>query len=388
MKKKKKKIRWQQYIPGLLLGVAGGFCGVFMGDYIAGIEERGWPLWKCGLAFAGGILILCVAIYGQLIIHEAGHLIAGLASGYRFSSFRIGSFMWVKMDGKFCLRQYSLAGTSGQCLMSPPDLVDGRMPVILYNLGGVLVNVVTGTVSLLLYFLLPEIPVLSMFLICFGIIGIAYTLANGIPVHLMAVDNDGCNALSLSRDPKACRAFWIQMKIAEEMAAGVRLKDMPEEWFEVPEAEDMGNNLISAVGVFACNRLMDEHRFEEADSLMARLLEEDINLVGIYRNFLLFDRMYCNFLSEEPQELTEEMFGKEQKRMLKALKTIPAALRTEYVYELFVEDQEVKAEAALERFEKCAEKYPYPQEVEGERELIEIAKARYEKMNFPSCDDK
>lgn len=385
-KKKKKKIQWQQYTLFIFFGIAGGFCGIFTSQYMDAILDNGGSAWECILGMTGAILTCALAIYGQVIIHEAGHLICGLLSGYQFNSFRIMSFMWVKQDGRICFKRYSLAGTGGQCLMSPPDLVDGRMPVILYNLGGILINIVTGLVSLLLYFVLPEIPILSMLLICFGIMGLAYALANGIPLRLTAVDNDGYNALSLHRNPEACRAFWIQMKIAEQTAAGVRVKDMPEEWFEVPPQELMGNHLISSVGVFACNRLMDQHRFAEADALMAQILEQEDGLVGIYRNFLLFDRIYCNFMSEEPKELTEEMYGKEQKKMLKALKNFPSAIRTEYVYALFVEGQEVQAEIVQEQFEKCGASYPYPQDVESERELMEIAKTRYEEQMLNLTD--
>ena len=47
------------------------------------------------LAFA-----FIVAYFANIIVHEGGHLVCGLLSGYGFSSFRIGSLMLVKIDGK------------------------------------------------------------------------------------------------------------------------------------------------------------------------------------------------------------------------------------------------------------------------------------------------
>lgn len=122
-KKEKKKIQWQQYIAMLI----------------------------------------------QIIVHEAGHLVFGLISGYKFSSFRIFSFMWVKEDGKMRLKRLSIAGTGGQCLMSPPDMVDGRIPVVLYNLGGSLMNVIVSLVFFMLYFLLTEVPFVSVLLLMIAI---------------------------------------------------------------------------------------------------------------------------------------------------------------------------------------------------------------------------
>ena len=50
-------------------------------------------------------------MYLQLIIHELGHLIFGLLSGYKFSSFRIFNFMLIKEDGKFKIKNLSFPET-------------------------------------------------------------------------------------------------------------------------------------------------------------------------------------------------------------------------------------------------------------------------------------
>ena len=65
----------------------------------------------------------------QVVIHEAGHLICGLLSGYTFSSFRIGSMMILKENGRFVTKRLKIAGTGGQCLMAPPVMVNGKSAV-------------------------------------------------------------------------------------------------------------------------------------------------------------------------------------------------------------------------------------------------------------------
>ena len=59
-------------------------------------------------------------------------------TGYKFNSFRIFSVILIKQNEKLKIKNISLAGTGGQCLMSPPELIDGKMPYVLYNLGGVI----------------------------------------------------------------------------------------------------------------------------------------------------------------------------------------------------------------------------------------------------------
>ena len=59
-------------------------------------------------------------------------------------------------------------------------------------------------------------------------------------------------------------AMRIQLLIAEASARGVRLRDMPGEWFVIPEGASLENSMIAVISVFACNRLMDEGAYDEA----------------------------------------------------------------------------------------------------------------------------
>lgn len=49
------------------------------------------------------LVCLILAVFVQIILHEGGHLIFGLATGYRFVSFRVGSLTLIKEGGKFRL---------------------------------------------------------------------------------------------------------------------------------------------------------------------------------------------------------------------------------------------------------------------------------------------
>ena len=55
------------------------------------------------------------------------------------------------------------------------------------------------------------------------------------------------------------------------------------------------------------------------------------------------------------------------------MKSFPSVLRTEYVCALLGERNEKKAEIIKAQFEKRAKTYPYPNEIQSERELMTIA---------------
>lgn len=355
----------------IVLAVIGFIFGAFMAEHIDSFFAEA-TFGEIIMSLSGGFIALYIAIFVQIIIHESGHLIFGKMTGYQFSSFRIGSLMWVKQDETINFRRFSLAGTGGQCLMASPDMKDGKIPYVLYNLGGSILNILSAAVFFVLYLLTINILFLSVLFFMLALIGALFAITNGIPLQLGTVNNDGHNALSLGKNPEAMRAFWIQLKVSEQNTKGVRIKDMPEEWFTIPSAEAIKNSMVSAIAVFACNRLMDAMEFKKADQTMAELLKMNTGMVGLHRSLLVVDRIYCELVSENRQEILDEMLDKNQKKFMKVMKNYPSVLRTEYAYALLSQKDIAQADKIKASFEKIATSYPYPQEIGGERELIDI----------------
>ena len=104
----KKKIVWQQYIAMAFMMLMGAVCGVVMVAYLDQ-SPPDTPLYQKLLSFAGLLLGIYVALFFHMIVHEAGHLFFGLMTGYKFSSFRIASFMWLKENGKLKFKRLTLA---------------------------------------------------------------------------------------------------------------------------------------------------------------------------------------------------------------------------------------------------------------------------------------
>ena len=357
----------------VLIGVC---CGIVMSVLIdrctGAVAEPGEGL----LIYWCFFITLFLSMILQTVIHEAGHLVFGLLSGYRFCSFRVFNLIWVKENGTIHLRRLSVVGTAGQCLMVPPEPVDGKIPVVLYNLGGSIMNAAVSIVLLLMFFVLESYPLLSGGMLIFSMMGFVLCLSNGIPMMTSSVPNDGYNAILLRRDPQALRAFAIQLNIVEQTARGVRLKDMPPEWFEIPSDEALKNGMVCAIAVFACNRLVDEQKLEEADRLMEQLLNTDTGMAGLHRNLLTCDRIYLEAIGQNRREVLDAMLTKEQISFQKQMKAYPSVLRTRYAYALLCEEDAGKAAKIRAKFEKAAKKYPYPCELEQEYEFMRLAEKR------------
>lgn len=367
--KRRKRIPWGQIIgTGLSLAMGVG-CGVVL----AGAVDRrpggiAWPLWALGLAAA-----FLLALLAQITLHEGGHLVCGLLSGYRFCSFRVGSLMLLReADGHPRLRQLRIAGTGGQCLMSPPEMAEGRLPVTLYNLGGPLANLLTAALALAPRGPAERGPLLSVFLLFFAVIGLFLAAMNGIPLRLGGIDNDGRNALSLGRDPAALRAFWVQMRVAEAQARGHRLREMPEDWFSMPGDEALQNPMTAAQGVLACNRLMDEGRLAEADRAIAHLLAVSRGVMGLHRGLLVCDRVTVELLGEARPAVLDGLLTREEVKFMGQMKRFPTVLRTRYLHALLTEKDAAKAADIRAQLERVAKTYPYPADIASERELMAL----------------
>ena len=371
--KKKKKFPWKPIVMVTLFLCASFGVGWLIGSLSKPVFQD-VPLDKFLLGLAGIYIGFLLSSFLQIVIHEAGHLVFGLLTGYQYSSFRIGSFMWVKLDGKIQLKRFSISGTGGQCLMAPPDMKDGKVQYMLYNLGGCIANFIVSIIPLVLVFVFETPVFLRALVIVWAFIGLLYVIMNGVPMKKLG--NDGHNALSLGKNPEALKAFWLQMKINEQMALGMRLKDLPEEWFEVPSKEGMQNTMIATIAVFACNRLVDAGKYAEAAELMERLLSEKNGMVEVHKHLLNTDRIYCELVGENREEKIEELYTEELQKFLKAMKKSPSTYRIQYLYAKYVEKDEKKAAAALAGFEKVAKTYPYPHEIAGEREMIAYAETK------------
>jgi len=351
-------------IPLLIGGVVGGFAAGTLLP-MAGDNDALYFIYL-GVLMIG----LIIAWFLQIIVHEAGHLVFGLMSGYRFLSFNVFGLIWTRgQDGRLQMKRMQIAGAGGQCLMAPPEYNGGDFPFVLYNLGGVLANLLAAALCGLLAVVIP-VDAVKILLAAEAIVGVAYAVMNGVPFTTEALQNDGKNIVAIRRSEHARRAFWVQMALAAETTRGTRLRSMPEEWFAAFPEEEMDNAIVCTVAVQRASRLMDQLDFADALEAIRTLLARKKGVLGLYRMTMTCDGAVCELIAGQPGELTEAIAQPEIQQMMKAMKAHPAILRTQYAIALLSERDGEKAGKLLEAFEAAAATHAYPQETEGEREIL------------------
>ena len=347
-----------------IIGLGSGILlGIIWGILLTVLEEKEII---APINFVWFLIAVVAGVLLQIIFHELGHLVAGLMSGYKFSSFRIGNLTWIMEDGKIRFKRYSLKGTAGQCLMLPPENVGYDYPVILYNLGGVLMNVIVSTIILILSFCMKSG---ILFLVSF--VGYFFAATNGIPKKVGGVANDGMNVKCLKKEPLAMQAFDCQLRCNALLMKGVRLKDMPEDWFEIPDDSAPDNMNTGTMVYMQIGRMIDEHEFCLAKEKIQWALENVSGMLGLYQNELKCELMFCHIMLGETEE-AEKLYEYETKKYIQTTATWPSRKRLMYAYYLLVEKNNVMAEKELKLFNRTKKTYPYKADIESEEELIEI----------------
>lgn len=325
------------------------------------------------------VLLVMLLVWEQLhvVVHEAGHLVCGRLTGYDFVSFRVGSHIWQKgADGRLHHGRLTLAGTGGQCLLSPPPMKDGRYPFGLYNAGGAMANFLLSAILGLAAWLLWPQPLARVICLEGAILGVAVGMMNIVPLPLAVVANDGSNLLALMRSPDVRQALWLQTKINALLASGLRLREMPEELFpDIPE-EALAQPMVMGSAIMKANRSMDAGEFHAALTAIRRLLEQEQNMLPLYRAMLMCDGATLELLLDEPPTLAQALEAKETVRLLKSMKAMPPILRTKYIIALMRDHDPEAGKKLKAAFDKAAGTWPNPQEMEGERELMRMAEEK------------
>ena len=373
---KKKPNNLDSIFVYFVLALVVALCIVVFAIYLDGVFEQYGFL----IALLLKVLIFVFTYCAQLIIHEIGHLVAGFLSGYEFGSFRAGNIMIVKNKDKLELKLQSIAGTGGQCLMLPPTPVDGKLPVVFYNLGGVLMNALTLPICILIFQFCTCSPLMYATLVLTFTSGAIVILTNGIPLKLGMMNNDGSNALELYKNEEAMLSFYHQFMIIDGARNGVRLKDLPEEYFPMPSKDGIHNSISVTSAVLLENRLIDSHNFDEAMPLINKLLYTESALVGLYKKFLLADKIFIELLHGREEEAKRLYSDNGYQSFSKQMKNSINIIRTEYAFVLLCEKNQEKAREVLARFNKCAKTHPYATDVVSERELISLVDEVYRKF--------
>lgn len=362
---------------GMLLGMAGFvfsavlFTDITFAEFIGKFQDLKIML----LLSSVGLSLICFFLVGylQIILHEAGHLLFGLLTGYQFVSFRIGNLVLIRENGKYIFKHFKIPGTAGQCLLLPPEGNLQRSPFALYNLGGILFNLLSAIVATCLLVSIDAMPIIPRLLCLFtAIIGFAFALINGIPLKMAGVPNDGYNLWLMYREPESRKALLLQLKMNALVQEGIRLKDMPSEWFADETEANYNNALKVCVKGFCLSRLIDRKEFEQAKELAEELLVHQKEILPLFAKEATCELLYLKLIGECRPDKIDELYTKEIKQHIKQYEKISTGKqRLNCALALYQDKNPKEAQRIYEEVCHKRNNYLMKAETESDIELME-----------------
>ena len=289
------------------------------------------------------IFVLCCIL--QIILHEGGHLIGGLLSGYRFVSFRILNWTIVKEEGKLRIKHFNIVGTGGQCLLTPPEKPIHDIPVVIYNLGGVMINFLTATLSLILLITTEELPYpIELFLIFNCIIGFFFGILNGIPFSFGAISNDANNMRLLLKDEQSKQTMAHLLHINAFVQKGMRPKDIPDFYFTCKEPINYKNPLQINLYLMVIGKLMDEEQWEVCYNKLEDLIKHKDEMLDLFIKETACELLFISLITGR-QERAKELYTEELSRYIQQYaKIMSSKQRILCAIAFYMEKDRVKAE--------------------------------------------
>lgn len=169
-------------------------------------------------------IILILLLWLSIAIHEIGHIIFGIKSGFTFNSFIIG---FIKIEStstgiKF-KENTNWLSAGGVTVMSPPVVSKEKIlnKQIVYSLGGPMLSFLFFLISVSLYYINEHI-----LLLYFSLVNLAIFLVTIIPTGKEDMGSDGYFIVSILKNPEKSLELVENLSICRELISSKK----PNEW--------------------------------------------------------------------------------------------------------------------------------------------------------------
>lgn len=276
------------------------------------------------------IISVFAGYYITIILHEVGHLIFGLLTGYHVLSFRVGQMVIVKQHGIHICRQKGHP-SAGQCLLLPPSGDGNQYFFMLF--GGILFNFFFGTIFVCLAFVPAFSFLLSVFWLILGVVNIVAAVMNSFPRKRSRIENDGLCIKNLYKNQCALQCYRKQMQMVPELLDGTTYGEMKESLFEIEDTfpdqrtnkqvlktepeDDLRNDIIASMYLYQYYRHIELGEYEQAFDKIRLLIRQKAFLNDGLAAEIEAEECFCRKICEfqiNNRDMEEENRNKELNR--------------------------------------------------------------------------
>ncbi len=320
------------FIGGLTIGVLIVIiCVAFFTDIpLAELYDKlsGIGILSIIISCIGSIAALFIAIFAQILLHESGHLIMGLLAKFKFVSFRVANLTLLKENGKYKIKKFFIAGTGGQCLLSPPSETPSQSAVSWYLAGGSLINIVTAIICFILWLKVDMPFFFNLLTMYMWVIGLLFALLNGLPLRIGGITNDGYNIVLMRKDASCKQELMSQLYINAANQQGIRPRDMPDEWFAYQNITDYKNIFLVTSQLTYASRLIDKKEYEAAYTILNEMHNHANEIIKLLNHEIDCELLFLELHYRKDNTRANNLYTDELKKYVEqAAKTMSSKQR-------------------------------------------------------------
>lgn len=161
---------------------------------------------------SGGLLLLAAELVVIVVLHELGHIVAGLFCGMKLTGLILGPLHFQQSNGKWIFRFDSkLGGVAGGVRMIPATPRRNRTGKIIQIAAGPIASLLSGFLFLYWAASIPEGQSALLWSFCSwtGILSLSVFLLNLIPLRSQAFNSDGAKIYQALTRSVLDDYFWI-----------------------------------------------------------------------------------------------------------------------------------------------------------------------------------
>lgn len=242
-----------------IFGALGFFGTYFAAEYFGGISF---------LDILYTVFIVLVSFPLHIVLHELGHLLGGLLSGYDFIMFRLFRTVWIKTKDGLSKRKEYIQGVMGQALMAPPEMEEKKQPPsFLYHASGLLANLLTAVLFIFLGRGLSN-GAISYFFYVSAIVALLLLLLNAIPLQ----GTDGYNILEQFKRLETKDNITTALYMYRDMVQGASFADV-QKYVDLDANTSLKGATAATMYTVKASYFLERKDFEAAHDIYKMLWE-------------------------------------------------------------------------------------------------------------------
>lgn len=303
-------------------------------------------------------VVAAVTLIVQVIIHELGHMVAGLHNHYDWIGFQILGFSFYKNNGKTRVRFDGLNAALGLSIMLPKEAATEENHIAYYR-GGYLANALTLIPLTLLLIGLKDDRIYFFT----AILVTLFLLYTNMKPHQQNLNLNDAGLIELQRDPEAHSDFMTFQDLQNKLVKGTRPRDFP--MVDISKDPTIFRLFIN---LYMFYKGLDSGDVELMKETIQPIEQEVKQLEPIQQLPFLYELIYYYVVADEDLVKAQTIFHQIEKKLTNDLDINGRRVYAYYANRIWMDPY--RTERLIEEGLSAYEQYPLLGIAQMERDLL------------------